>query len=92
MKESGQILILEPVADSLVARLFAALDDESWRYKMAEKAIDKIGMKVFRLGSVEAWLMFEDFTETALDMFEDYGQELNRNKTAWRSFWAITGD
>jgi ubiquinone/menaquinone biosynthesis C-methylase UbiE len=80
LKEGGQILILEPMADSLFERLFAVFDDESLKFKLAEKAIDKSGLKVFRSGSVRTWWVFEDFTEMAFYMFDYFGQELNREK------------
>ena len=90
MKEGGQILVLEPVADSLVARLFAVIDDESWKYKLAEKTIDRSGVKVFHSGSVRTWWVFENFTEMTFCMCDYFGLELNRGKkTAWLSFWAI---
>jgi SAM-dependent methyltransferase len=90
LKEGGQILILEPVADSLFERLFAVFDDESWKFKLAEKAIDRSGLKVFRSGSVRIWWVFEDFTEMAFYMFDYFGLELNREKE--NSMAQILGD
>jgi SAM-dependent methyltransferase len=78
LKEGGQILVLEPVADSLVVRLFAVLDDESWKYKLAEKAIDRSGLKVFHSGSVRIWWVFENFIEMAFYMCDYFGLELNK--------------
>ena len=80
LKEGGQILVLEPVADSLVSRLFAVLDDESWKYKLTEKAIDRSGLKVFHSGSVRTLWVFENFTEMAFYMCDYFGLELNREK------------
>jgi len=90
LKEGGQILVLEPVADSLVAKLFSVLDDESWKYKLAEKAIDRSGLNVFRSGSIRLRWVFEDFTEMVFYLFDYFGLELNREKE--NSMAQILGD
>ena len=90
LKEGGQILILEPMADSLFERLFEVFDDEFWKFKLAEKAIDKSGLKVFRSGSIKTWWVFEDFTEMTFYMFDYFGLDLNREKE--NSMAQILGD
>jgi len=90
LKEGGQILVLEPVADSLVAKLFSVLDDESWKYKLAEIAIDRSGLNVFRSGSIRLRWVFEDFTEMVFYLFDYFGLELNREKEI--SMAQILGD
>ena len=90
LKEGGQILILEPVADSLFERLFAVFDDESWKFKLAEKAIDRSGLEVLRSESVRTWWVFENFTEMASYLFEYFGLELDREKK--NSMSQILGD
>ena len=90
LREGGQIFILEPMGDSLFERLFAVFDDESRKFKLAEKAIDKSGLKVFRSGSIRTWWVFEDFTEMAAYFFDYFGLELDREKE--NSMAQILGD
>ena len=90
LKQGGQILILEPMVDSLFERLFAVFDDESRKFKLAENAIDKSGLKVFRSGSIRTWWVFEDFTEMAAYFFDYFGLELDREKE--NSMAQILGD
>jgi len=80
LREGGQVLILEPMGDSLFERLFAVFDDESRKFKLAEKAIDKSGLKVFRSGSIRTWWVFEDFTEMSAYFFDYFDLELDREK------------
>ena len=80
LRADGQILILEPVADSLVARLFAVFDDESGKYQLAEKAIEESGLKVFRSGSVKTLWVFDNFTEMVVYLFDYFGIEHNIEK------------
>ncbi len=90
LKKGGQILILEPKADSLFEKLFAIFDDESLKFKLAEKAIVKSGMKVIRSGSIRTWWVFEGFTEMAGYLFDYFGLELDREKK--NSMAEILGD
>jgi hypothetical protein len=55
LKEDGNILVLEPVADSPINKLFAVLDDESAKYEMAERAINRSELKVIHSGFVKTW-------------------------------------
>jgi SAM-dependent methyltransferase len=80
LKDDGQILVLEPVADSLISRLFAVLDDESWKYELVEKAIEESGLKVLRSGSVRTWWVFENFTEMAIYLFDYFGLEPDKKR------------
>ena len=80
LKKNGQILVLEPVADSLVSRLFAVLDDESAKYELAEKAIEDSGLKVVRSGAVSIRWIFEDFTEMVRYLFDYFGMEPEKKK------------
>jgi SAM-dependent methyltransferase len=73
IKKNGQILILEPTADSLVSKLFAILDDESGKYELVEKAIERSGLQVIRSGSVRIWWVFDDFPEMVFYLFDYYG-------------------
>jgi ubiquinone/menaquinone biosynthesis C-methylase UbiE len=80
LKGGGRILILEPVADSLVSRLFAVLDDESEKYALAERAIENSGLKVLRSGAVAIRWVFEDFAEMVRHLFDYFGLEPEREK------------
>jgi SAM-dependent methyltransferase len=80
LKEGGRILILEPVADSLVSRLFAVLDDESEKYELAERAIENCGLKVLRSGAVAIWWVFEDFAQMVRYLFDYFGLEPQKEK------------
>jgi SAM-dependent methyltransferase len=90
LREGGQIFIIEPMGASLFERLFAVFDDESSKFKLAEEAIDKSGLKVFRSGSIRTWWVFEDFTEMAAYLFDYFGLELDREKE--NSMAQILGD
>lgn len=80
LKEDGQIFVLEPVADSMIAKLFAILDDESGTYDLVAKAIDRSGLRVIRSGSVRSRWVFEDFMEMALYIFDYFGLKPNSEK------------
>jgi SAM-dependent methyltransferase len=75
LKKNGQILILEPIADSLVSRLFAVLDDESGKYEWVAKTIERSGMNLIRSGSVRIWWVFDDFAEMVFYLFDYFGLE-----------------
>jgi len=90
LREGGQIFILEPMGDSLFERLFAVFDDESSKFKLAEIAIAKSGLKVFRSGSIRTWWVFENFTEMSTYLFDYFGLELDRKKE--NSMAQILGD
>lgn len=90
LREGGQIFILEPMGASLFERLFAVFDDESSKFKSAEIAIDKSGLKVFCSGSIRTRWVFEDFTEMATYLFDYFGLELDREKE--NSMAQILGD
>ncbi len=70
LRENGRILVLEPVGEALLNRLFGVLDDESEKYALAEKAIGECGLEVIRTGSVGGLWMFEDFSELAGYLFD----------------------
>jgi SAM-dependent methyltransferase len=80
LKKGGQILILEPVADSLVSRLFAVLDDESGKYDVVERAIQNSGLALVRSGSVGIRWVFEDFAEMVAYLFDYFGLEADVGK------------
>lgn len=75
LKNDGQIIVLEPVADSQVSRLFAVLDDESEKYDLAEDAIGKSGLKAVRSGIVRTLWVFEDAAEVVCHLFSYFGLE-----------------
>ena len=75
LKDDGQILVLEPVADSPVSKLFAILEDESEKYALAEIAIDSSGLKVIGTGSVRTRWVFEDAAELVSHLFDYFGLE-----------------
>ena len=90
LREDGQIFILEPMADSLFEKLFAVFDDESRKFELAERAIEKSGLKVIRSGSIRTWWVFEDFSEMAAYLFDYFRLEPNRQKE--NSMAQILGD
>ena len=75
LKGDGQIIVLEPVADSLLSRLFAVLNDESEKYDLAERAIERSRLKVIRSGFVRTWWVFEDAAEVVSHLFNYFGLE-----------------
>lgn len=79
LKENGRVLILEPVADSLVSRLFAVLDDESGKYERVTNAIEKSRLSVIRSGSVRLRWLFQDFTEMVFYLFDYFGLAPDRH-------------
>jgi SAM-dependent methyltransferase len=81
LKEDGRILILEPVADSMVSKLFAVLDDESERYGLVEKAINRSGLEVIRSGTIKIAWVFDDFSEMVFHIFDYFGLKPSREKT-----------
>ena len=75
LKKDGLILVLEPSAESLVAKLFAVLDDESGKYKLAGKAICRSGLKVVHSGSFTTRWIFDDFNEMVSYIFVFFDME-----------------
>jgi SAM-dependent methyltransferase len=80
LKDDGQILVLEPVADSPVSELFAIIDDESEKYALAEIAIDSSGLKVIGSGAVRTRWVFEDAAEVVSHLFDYFGLEPDNEK------------
>jgi SAM-dependent methyltransferase len=80
LKEDGRILILEPVAYSMVSKLFAVFYDESERYELVEKTIDRSGLKVIRSGTITIVWVFDDFSEVVSHIFDYFDLKPNRLK------------
>jgi SAM-dependent methyltransferase len=69
LKRAGRVVVLEPVADSPVSRLFAVLEDESEKYEAVENAIAESGLEVVRRGSVSTRWVFANKAEVVSYLF-----------------------
>jgi ubiquinone/menaquinone biosynthesis C-methylase UbiE len=73
LRGEGRILVLEPVQDSLMTRLFSFVHDESWEYAQSETAIGKSCFKIMHSGVIRTKWVFGDFVELADYIFGYYG-------------------
>jgi SAM-dependent methyltransferase len=82
LNRGGRILVMEPVQNSLMTRLFSFVHDESAEYAQTETAIRNSCFKVIQSGFIETRWIFEDFMEMAGYILGYYGlptgQEVER--------------
>ncbi len=82
LRERGRILVLEPMAESPINRLFRIIHDEDDAYERAVRAIDTCGLEMADRGTYESDWSFDDFEELVGHLFSyfDFGPEKSQIK------------
>jgi SAM-dependent methyltransferase len=82
LRERGRILVLEPMAESPINRLFRIIHDEDDAYDRAAGAIDTCGLEMADRGTYETDWRFDNFEELVGHLYSyfDFGPEKGQVK------------
>jgi len=75
LKDSGHTLVLEPISDTLVSKLFSVLEDECWKYEIAKCAIETSRFEVICTGSIKYRWLFTDYQEIVAHLFDYFSMK-----------------
>ena len=79
-RDSGHTLILEPISDTLIGKLFSVLEDESWKYEIAKCAIETSRFEVIHAGAIKYRWVFADFQEITTYLFDYFSMKPDQKK------------
>jgi ubiquinone/menaquinone biosynthesis C-methylase UbiE len=72
LKDEGQILVIEPVVEGEVERLFALVHDENQAMLKAQQSIEESGLRIERSRKFSAKWVFENKEELCQSVFDYY--------------------